>query len=82
MGESEIRSEADASQAHDVSSIPQKDCSRSTCEMGEGQEGCLEGGAKMKIVVEEAVRAGYRLVQTYEFVKDDGMDYFLVFIIA
>ncbi len=39
-------------------------------------------GVDRKIVVEEAVRAGYRLVQTYEFVKDDGMDYFLVFIIA
>ena len=39
-------------------------------------------GVGRKIVVEEAVRAGYRLVQTYEFVKDDGMDYFLVFIIA
>ena len=36
----------------------------------------------LKIVVQEAVRAGYRLIQTYEFVKDDGMDYFLVFIIA
>jgi len=39
-------------------------------------------GVGRKIVVEEAARAGYRLVQTYEFVKDDGMDYFLVFIIA
>jgi SAM-dependent methyltransferase len=39
-------------------------------------------GVGRKIVVEEAVRAGYRLLQTYEFVKDDGMDYFLVFIIA
>src|SRR5579864_3572240 len=39
-------------------------------------------GVGRKIVVEEAVRAGYRLVQTYEFVKDDGMDYFLVFIVA
>ena len=37
-------------------------------------------GVGRKIVVEEAVRAGYRLVQTYDFVKDDGMDYFLVFI--
>jgi hypothetical protein len=33
-------------------------------------------GVGRKIVVEEAVRAGYRLLQTYEFVKDDGMDYF------
>jgi SAM-dependent methyltransferase len=39
-------------------------------------------GVGRKIVVEEAVRAGYRLVQTYEFVKADDMDYFLVFIIA
>src|SRR5579864_2507737 len=39
-------------------------------------------GVGRKIVIEEAVRAGYRLVQTYEFVKDDGMDYFLVFIVA
>jgi len=39
-------------------------------------------GVSRKIVVEEAVQAGYRLVQTYEFVKDDGMDYFLVFVVA
>jgi SAM-dependent methyltransferase len=39
-------------------------------------------GVGRKIVIEEAVRAGYRLVQTYEFVKDDGMDYFLVFVVA
>src|SRR5215831_19660149 len=39
-------------------------------------------GVGRKIVVEEAVRAGYRLVETYEFVKDDGMDYFLVFMVA
>src|SRR5215813_1379477 len=39
-------------------------------------------GVERKIVVEEAVRAGYRLVETYEFVKDDGMDYFLVFMVA
>src|SRR5215469_3190377 len=37
-------------------------------------------GVGRRIVVEEAARAGYHLVQTYEFVKDDGMDYFLVFI--
>jgi SAM-dependent methyltransferase len=37
-------------------------------------------GVGRKIVMEEAARAGYRLVETYEFVKDDGMDYFLVFI--
>jgi ubiquinone/menaquinone biosynthesis C-methylase UbiE len=39
-------------------------------------------GVGRKIVIEEAVCAGYRLVQTYEFVKDDGMDYFLVFAVA
>lgn len=39
-------------------------------------------GVERKIVVEEAVRAGYRLVETYDFVKADGMDYFLVFIVA
>jgi len=36
-------------------------------------------GISRKIVVEEAARAGYHLVDTYDFVKDDGMDYFLVF---
>jgi len=36
-------------------------------------------GVSRKIVVEEAEKAGYRLVQTYDFVKADGMDYFLVF---
>jgi|SRR5579864_466557 len=36
-------------------------------------------GVSRKIVVEEAARAGYRLLETYDFVKADGMDYFLVF---
>jgi ubiquinone/menaquinone biosynthesis C-methylase UbiE len=36
-------------------------------------------GVSQKIVVNEAARAGYHLVDTYEFVKDDGMDYFLLF---
>ena len=36
-------------------------------------------GVGRKIVVEEAGRAGYRLLETYDFVKPDGMDYFLVF---
>jgi ubiquinone/menaquinone biosynthesis C-methylase UbiE len=36
-------------------------------------------GVSQKIVVEEAGQAGYRLVQTYDFVKEDGMSYFLVF---
>jgi len=39
-------------------------------------------GVSRKIVVEEAERAGYRLVKTYDFVKADGMDYFLVFMVA
>lgn len=39
-------------------------------------------GITRKIVVEEAAQAGYRLLQTYDFVKADGMDYFLVFAAA
>jgi ubiquinone/menaquinone biosynthesis C-methylase UbiE len=36
-------------------------------------------GVSRKIVMEEAEKAGYHLVETYDFVKGDGMDYFLVF---
>jgi ubiquinone/menaquinone biosynthesis C-methylase UbiE len=36
-------------------------------------------GISSKIVIEEAEKAGFHLVQTYDFVKDDGMDYFLLF---
>jgi cyclopropane fatty-acyl-phospholipid synthase-like methyltransferase len=36
-------------------------------------------GVQRNVVVEEAGQAGFRLVDTYDFVKDDGMDYFLVF---
>jgi ubiquinone/menaquinone biosynthesis C-methylase UbiE len=36
-------------------------------------------GVSRKIVVEEAEKAGFHLVQTYDFVKGDGMDYFLLF---
>jgi SAM-dependent methyltransferase len=36
-------------------------------------------GIGRKIVVEEAAQAGYHLVGTYDFVRGDGMDYFLVF---
>ena len=36
-------------------------------------------GVNRDIVVEEAGQAGYRLLETYDFVKPDGMDYFLVF---
>jgi len=38
-------------------------------------------GVSREIVVKEAAQAGYRLLQTYDFVKPDGMDYFLVFIL-
>ena len=36
-------------------------------------------GVQSKVVVDEAGKAGYRLLNTYDFVKEDGMDYFLVF---
>lgn len=36
-------------------------------------------GVSQKIVLKEATQAGYRLLETYDFVKGDGMDYFLVF---
>lgn len=36
-------------------------------------------GVSREIVVEEAEKAGYHLLGTYDFVKGDGMDYFLVF---
>ncbi|HET7439674.1 MAG TPA: class I SAM-dependent methyltransferase [Terriglobales bacterium] len=36
-------------------------------------------GVSSKVVIDEARQAGYRLLQTYDFVKPDGMDYFLVF---
>lgn len=36
-------------------------------------------GLGSKIVIEEAEKAGYRRLETYDFVKGDGMDYFLVF---
>ncbi len=36
-------------------------------------------GVNRSIVIEEAAKAGYHLEHTYDFVKDDGMDYFLVF---
>ncbi len=36
-------------------------------------------GVSREVVVNEAARAGYHLVKTYDFVKDDGMDYFLLF---
>jgi SAM-dependent methyltransferase len=36
-------------------------------------------GVSDKIVIEEAAQAGYQLLKTYDFVKADGVDYFLVF---
>lgn len=36
-------------------------------------------GVNRQVVVKEAEQAGYRLLQAYDFVKPDGMDYFLVF---
>jgi SAM-dependent methyltransferase len=36
-------------------------------------------GIGRKIVEEEAGKAGFHLAETYDFVKADGMDYFLVF---
>ncbi|MGI8884169.1 MAG: hypothetical protein ACR2IA_07990, partial [Pyrinomonadaceae bacterium] len=36
-------------------------------------------GINKEIIVEEAKRAGLILVEQYDFVKTDGMDYFLVF---
>ena len=38
-------------------------------------------GVSEKIVIEEAEQAGYRLLKTYDFVKTDGVDYFLVFMV-
>jgi predicted methyltransferase len=37
-------------------------------------------GVDRKVVINEAEQAGYRLVSQDDFVKDDGMDYFLVFV--
>jgi SAM-dependent methyltransferase len=36
-------------------------------------------GVERDVVVQEAARAGYALVEEHDFVKGDGMDYFLVF---
>lgn len=36
-------------------------------------------GVSRKIVLKEAEQAGYQMLQDYDFVKPDGMDYFLVF---
>jgi len=42
---------------------------------GNGQD----HGINKETVIEEAKRAGFSLVDQYDFVKPDGMDYFLVF---
>jgi predicted methyltransferase len=36
-------------------------------------------GVAREVVVREAAQAGYKLQEQYDFVKGDGMDYFLVF---
>ncbi|HVO79725.1 MAG TPA: class I SAM-dependent methyltransferase [Terriglobales bacterium] len=36
-------------------------------------------GVGQDVVIREAAEAGYRLAEQYDFVKGDGMDYFLVF---
>jgi SAM-dependent methyltransferase len=36
-------------------------------------------GIDREVVTEEAAKAGYHLLNTYDFVKPDGVDYFLVF---
>jgi len=37
-------------------------------------------GVGREVVIREAAQAGYRLLQQYDFVKADKMDYFLVFV--
>jgi len=36
-------------------------------------------GISQEVVISEAAKAGYHLMATYDFVKPDGVDYFLVF---
>jgi ubiquinone/menaquinone biosynthesis C-methylase UbiE len=36
-------------------------------------------GVGREVVIREAAQAGYRLLESYDFVKGDKMDYFLVF---
>jgi ubiquinone/menaquinone biosynthesis C-methylase UbiE len=38
-------------------------------------------GVAKDVVIEEAAQAGYRLLEQDDFVKPDGMDYFLVFVV-
>jgi hypothetical protein len=37
-------------------------------------------GVGRDVVIREAKEAGYKLVEQYDFVKGDKMDYFLVFV--
>jgi hypothetical protein len=39
-------------------------------------------GVEREVVIREAKEAGYKLLDQYDFVKPDKMDYFLVFTIA
>lgn len=39
-------------------------------------------GVNEETVIEEAKRAGFSLVEKFDFVKDDGMDYLLIFRLA
>jgi len=36
-------------------------------------------GVGKDVVIHEAAQAGYALTEQYDFVKGDGVDYFLVF---
>ena len=36
-------------------------------------------GVSKDVVIREAVQAGYELLDAQDFVKADGMDYFLIF---
>jgi predicted methyltransferase len=38
-------------------------------------------GVAREVVIREATQAGYRLLDSYDFVKGDKMDYFLVFVV-
>jgi SAM-dependent methyltransferase len=38
-------------------------------------------GVAREVVVKEAAQAGYRLLEQYDFVKGDNMDYFLIFVV-
>ncbi len=54
-------SQVDASQTHDVSISPSQDCCCSTCEMGEGEEGCLIVGRIMDFLTQQFIAAAKHL---------------------